>query len=566
MTSRTVPDTGPDLKTANDFLHVQCEVGRFGGKLVFSQRSEPKTLNPLIASDESSRTIIGLLTADLIHINRYTQNTEPALAMSWTLSRDRRVYTLHLRQGLRFSDGHPFDADDVVFTFDCYLDARLHAPQRDLLVILGTPVSVRKIDEYTVTFTLAKPYAAAERLFDSIAILPRHLLRTQYTQAKLGEVWSLITPPEQIAGLGPFRLKEYVPGQRISLERNPYYWKKDPNGQTLPYLSKIESIFMANAGAEAMRFDAGETDVINRLDAADFAVLSRDQQSHHFHVYDLGPGLEYDFLTFNQNIPAAGSWPSLAQKQRWFSETAFRQAIASAVDRDGIVRLAYRGRARPLSVQVTPGNKLWVDNEIPPPTQSFERARQLLRGAGFTWRQDGALLSANGTPVTFSLAFNGTKPAPGQIAVLIQQDLKTLGINVTLEPLEFSTFLDRIFSTFKYEAAILALADGDADPNSELNVLTSTGNAHVWSLHGTSPPTWQLEIDRLMRQQLIAKSFEERKRIFDHVQKVMWENVPVICLISPHILVGAKDRVGNFRPAVLSDHALWNAEQLYLHD
>ncbi len=564
--STSVPQAALDNKSSDDFLRVQCEIGRSGGKLVFSQRSEPKTLNPLFAHDESSRAIIGLLTADLIHINRYTQRTEPALAMSWTVSPDRLAYSLRLRHGLRFSDGHPFDADDVVFTFNCYLDERLHAPQRELLVIAGTPISVRKLDQYTVVFTLARPYAAAERLFDSIAILPRHLLQQHDKQSRLSEVWPLNTPPEQIAGLGPFRLKEYVPGQRIALERNPYYWKKDPNGQTLPYLDRIESVFVTNAEAEAMRFEAGETDLINRLDAADFAALSRDQQRHHFHLYDLGPGLEYDFLSFNQNAPPAGNWPALSQKQQWFSQTAFRQAIASAVDRESIVRLVYRDRARPLSVQVTPGNKLWVNNKIPPPTQSRERARRFLRSAGFSWSKDGLLMSANGTPVTFSLAFNGTKPSPGQIAVLIQQDMKALGIGVTLEPLEFATFLDRLFASFKYEAAILALADGDADPNSEINVLTSSGNAHVWNLHAASPPPWQLEIDRLMREQLISTNFEERKHIFNRVQELMWENVPVICLISPDILVGAKDRIRNFRPAILSDHTLWNAEQLFIHE
>ncbi len=87
---------------------------------------------------------------------------------------------MELRQGLRFSDGAPVDADDVVFSFKVYLDERVNAPQRDSLMIGETPITVRKVDPYTVTFTLAQPYASAERLFDSVAILPRHLLEPAY--------------------------------------------------------------------------------------------------------------------------------------------------------------------------------------------------------------------------------------------------------------------------------------------------------------------------------------------------------------------------------------------------
>ena len=91
--------------------------GRHGGRLVVALRSEPRTLNPVTAADGPSRDVIGRLTADLIHINRDTQLTEPALAQSWSVSPDGRQYTLRLREGVRFSDGAPFGADDVLFTF-----------------------------------------------------------------------------------------------------------------------------------------------------------------------------------------------------------------------------------------------------------------------------------------------------------------------------------------------------------------------------------------------------------------------------------------------------------------
>ncbi|HJZ51654.1 MAG TPA: ABC transporter substrate-binding protein, partial [Candidatus Acidoferrales bacterium] len=152
--------------------------GHAGGRLAVALRSEPKTLNPALAEDEPSRDVIRCLTADMIHINRSSLKTEPALAKSWRVSRDGKQYTLQLRRGLRFSDGQPFNADDVIFSFQVYLDEKVDSSQRDLLVIGGKPITVAKLDDYTVRFELAQPYAAAERLFDGVAILPRHLLET----------------------------------------------------------------------------------------------------------------------------------------------------------------------------------------------------------------------------------------------------------------------------------------------------------------------------------------------------------------------------------------------------
>jgi peptide/nickel transport system substrate-binding protein len=162
----------------------QPESGRRGGRLVFALRSEPKTLNPVTAVDGPSRDVIGRMTADLVHIDRQTQRTTAALARSWTVSADGRRYTLELRPDVRFSDGHPMDADDVVFSFQCYLDERNASPQREQLVVGGQPVVVRKLDARRVTLEMAQPYAAAERLFDSYAILPRHLLAKAHQEGR----------------------------------------------------------------------------------------------------------------------------------------------------------------------------------------------------------------------------------------------------------------------------------------------------------------------------------------------------------------------------------------------
>jgi peptide/nickel transport system substrate-binding protein len=268
------------------------EVGRPGGRLVVAQRAEPKTFNPVTAIDAPSREVIRRLMADLISVDRQTQQTVPSLARRWSVSPDGCQYTLELRRGVRFSDGYPFDADDVVFTFQVYLDQRVGSPQRDLLLVGGRPITVEKVDSHTVRFRLAQPYAAAERLFDSIAILPRHLLRKAYDGGKFAGAWSLSTPPAAMAGLGPFRLKEFVPGRRVVLQRNPYYWKTDREGIRLPYLDELVFVAVLDEDTQVIRFLSGETDILNRVGARNFSALSKNPRAGDRSLEDLCSVLE----------------------------------------------------------------------------------------------------------------------------------------------------------------------------------------------------------------------------------------------------------------------------------
>ena len=551
--------------SAEELLVTDNNPGPSGGSVVVALRSEPKTLNPLIAKDVSSREVIGQMTADLIHINRSSQQPEPALASSWKVSSDGLHYTLQLRKGLRFSDGVPFDVDDVVFSFKVYTDEQIDAPQRDSLIIGGKPIAVRKIGSYTVAFDLAQPYASAERLFDSIAILPRHLLAESYAQGKLTHAWSLNTSAQEIAGLGPFCLKGYVPGQRLTLKRNPYYWKIDRSNNRLPYLAEMTFLFAGNEDAEVLRFEAGDTDILARISAQNYSVLEKEQASRHFQLHDLGPGLEYNFLLLNLNSTLPAKSDGIASRQAWFKEVKFRQAISSAIDREGINRIVYLGRGTPLWTHVTPGNRLWFDPNISRPSRSLDRSRQLLKDAGFSWRADGKLIDSHGTPVEFSIITSSSSSQRTQMATMIQEDLREIGIEVQVVPLEFRALLDSVFQSHNYDAAIMGLGGGDVDPNSQMNVWLSSGDDHLWNLGESKPATaWEAEIDRLMKSQMSTVSMNDRKRLYDRIQEIEAENQPVIFLVSPNVLVGATQRLGNFKPAVLDSQILWNSEQIYI--
>ncbi len=197
----------------------------------------------------------------------------------------------------------------------------------------------------------------------------------------------------------------------------------------------------------------------------------------------------------------------------------------------------------------------------------YERARHLLAAAGFTWNAAGDLLGQDGHAVEFSILTSSSNAERVRMAALIQDDLKRIGIRVTIAALEFRTLVGRVMNRSEYDSALLALGNGDADPNAEMNVWMSNGPTHLWNPGEERPATeWEAEIDRLMEEQIATLDYGKRKRIYDRVQEIAAAQLPLICLASPDVLIAARRSIGNLRPAVLAPYTLWNADELYLND
>ncbi len=259
----------------------------------------------------------------------------------------------------------------------------------------------------------------------------------------------------------------------------------------------------------------------------------------------------------------------MQRKQRWFREVKFRQAVSAAVDREAIVRLVYQGRGSAIWGLVAPGNRRWGNEKLAHPPRALESARTLLKEVGFSWSNgpngESTLLDFDGRPVEFSILTSSSNADRTKMAALIQDDLKQLGMRVQVVPLEFRSLLDRVTQSKEYDACVMAVASFDADPNSDINVWLSSGGTHLWNPSQAHPATpWEAEIDRLIEEQMFARTFEQRKKLYDRAQEILAEEQPMILLASPDILVGAKNVVGNFHPAVLEPYVLWNVEQLYL--
>ena len=184
--------------------------------------------------------------------------------------------------------------------------------------------------------------------------------------------------------------------------------------------------------------------------------------------------------------------------------------------------------------------------------------------AGFSWGQDGKLVDAKKKPVEFTIITSSSNTQRLKMATIIADDLAQLGMNVHVVPLEFRAVVDRVFQSNDYEACVLGLGGGDADPNGDMNVWMSNGSTHIWNMHESKPATpWEAKLDELLNQQLVTMDYKKRKRIYDEVQAIIASNLPFIFLASPDVLVGATKQVANFRPASLEPYALWNADELY---
>jgi peptide/nickel transport system substrate-binding protein len=217
---------------------------------------------------------------------------------------------------------------------------------------------------------------------------------------------------------------------------------------------------------------------------------------------------------------------------------------------------------------VTISNKFWFNPSIKQYPYNVDQAKKLLSEAGFhlaTVKGQLQLKDGAQRPVRFSLITNAGNRNREKIGALVQNDLEKIGIQVDFTPLEFSSLIGRIMENFDYEACLLGPANVDTDPSGQMNLWLSNAPNHQWFPNQKKPATrWEERVDELMLGQSTASSEEQRKKAFDEVQWIVSEQLPFIYLVSRDVLVAAKSRVGNFRPAVLDHHTLWNCEQLYL--
>lgn len=541
--------------------------GHYGGIFVRSNAQEPKTFNPLVSEDAYSSRAIDLLQSGITFYDPVAEEVVPALAKSWEVSDDNRTYTFHLREGVRWSDGRAFSADDVIFTFDAVFDPRYPNRYSQQYTIAGEPLRYEKIDAHTVRFTTADVYAPFLNDIGFMSILPRHKLQAPFDDGTLQKQWTsqtAINSPQEIIGTGPFRLYAYRPGERMVLAPNPHYWRADSEGQRLPYVDFSIVKFVPNQNTETVLFATGQTDAAD-ISVTDVVWVDRAADTYDFSVHDRGPATGISFFWFNQH-PGAGEkgTPILpAYKLRWFRDARFRQAILYGLDRPGLVKAVFFGRARPLDTIISPANRRWHNPETRSYPYDPERALALLSEAGFQRGDEGILRDSEGHAVEFELlASEGSQTASG-IATSLIENMRFLGIKVTLNFLDFGTLINRVSDTFDYEAAMMGFTGG-GDPSGGKAIYRSDGRLHLWFPQQSEPDTeWEARIDAIMDAQ--ERTLDESKRVLliHELQEIFSEALPLIFLITPNAYAGIKNKWQNVEvPAIGS--ITWNLDEFWV--
>jgi peptide/nickel transport system substrate-binding protein len=548
-----------------DFLQLEELSGVRGGNLIVALNADPSSFNRMLTSGLANSMVADRLFADLVHINRSSMELEPALATRWEMDKTGQVYTIHLRQGVRFSDNTPFTADDVVFTFQVLSDPNIPNAVAGQIETDGRFPSIEKIDDYTVRLSFHRSIGMGLRMLDSVPILPkRHLLKA-YQEGRFAEAWSPTVDPADVVGLGSFRLKEYQRGTKIVLERNPYYWKQDHSGNTLPYLDSITFVIIPDRHAEALRFQRGELDLVNSINPENYAALRRTART--YMLRDLGPGLAMDYLWFNLNRGnnSQGKPYVDPEKLAIFENSKFRRAVSHALDRSGMVHSILLGLGEPQYGAISSGNRIWYCSQIAKTEYSVSRARELLAQIGLKDTNNDGIVDygKKKRPFEISLFTGRGNNAREKAAQVIQENLSKVGISARIQHLLPNEIAARFLNSFEYEAILFGFTPTDIAPDLQTDLWYSNGKIHFWCPNQKKPERpWEAEMDSLISKLVTVTDPAARKESFDRVQDLWVKEMPAIPTVAANVLVGWCNRLGNVRPSILVPHLLWNVEEI----
>lgn len=561
-----VPLPFPDADVAQNITP-----GKQGGQFIYVSFGEgPKTFNPITSNDSSSGEVVGLMYSGLIGYDPVKQEYMPGLATEWKMDPDdKRIWIIRLRKGVQWSDGHPFTADDVLFGVETIYDTRYNSAARDIMQVNGQPLKFEKIDDHTIRVIFPEPSGFARTLISAATPIPRHAYGEMVKNGTFESELAAGVSPEKLVVIGPFKLKQYQSGERVILERNPYYWRVDQNGTRLPYLDNFIITYAPDKNQMEARFQRGDADGFARPMPASIPGLRDGQQQGNYTLHDLGPGMATDFVWFNLK---PGSNPSTGKpyvdpvKSAWFSDPRFRQAVLYGINRDAIIRTELRGLAVPATGKESVANKFWYNPNVPKYKYDRKKAAALLDEMGLTlkpgqqWRTD-----AQGNPVSFTLITNKGNNVRERVAGLIAQDLRGLNIEVKPQYLDFNALLTLTDSTYEYEAVLLGLTGGSFEPASGMNAWLSSGRTNLYNPRQETPFTeWQAEIDRLAKEMVASVDLKKQRENYFRMQEISAEYLPLLPLWHQKEFVPVRNTFGNVRPSILNPYLLWNADEFYV--
>lgn len=562
---------------------VGCDPSNFKTKaaqvphITYASFSDPNSFNAILS--QGSPDVLSLVYEGLVLSNGLTGELVPGIAESWEIAPDKLRVTFTLREGLKWSDGHPLTTDDVVFTYnEIYFNPEIPTDYRDILRIgkEGLLPKVRKIDDRRVEFTTPEPFAPFVRYVGGIGILPAHALRESVqTKGSDGKPeflrkWGTDTDPREIVGNGPYVLESYIPSQQVVLKRNPYYWQKDTQNSPQPYIERFVWKIVESTDTQLLQFRSGGLDLLDPLPPDNFSLIKREDQRGRFTVHMGGPELSTTFLGFNLNRAknAKGEYLVDPIKSRWFNNVRFRQAVAYALDRQKLINNVYRGLGEKQNSNIYKQSPYYLSPEAGLKVYDYTPAKSkaLLKEAGFKYNAQGQLFDSEGNRVRFTMMTNAGNKLREAIGSQIKQDLAAIGMQVDFVTLNFNAMLQKIYTARQWESYIGKIGGGGIEPNGGANTWLVKGGLHAFNLatQEGEPPLidwqvsdWEKQIESLYIRGAQELDETKRKAIYAEAQQVIQEYLPFTYLVNPIDMAAIRNRIQGIQYSALGG-SLWN--------
>ena len=334
---------------------------------------------------------------------------------------------------------------------------------------------------------------------------------------------------------------------------------------------------MPEVNTNLLKFKGKEIDItpVRCRDAGDLVTMSKEGN---FKLYDFGPSQGSTFIMFNMNQrknPKTGKPYVDPIKSAWFNDVNFRQAISHGVDRQSIVSNYFKGLGDPtFSAQVS--TSPFYNSELKAYGRDVNVAKDLLKKSGFSWDKDGSLIDKAGHKVEFDLLTSAGGTYYEFVGTNFTKDMKELGIKVNFAPIDFNLLSGKINSSLDWQAALFSLSGGDPlEPNDSVNVYKSDSRLHLFDqrlpdekgeIKVSDARPWEKQIDQLLDKGAITFDKAERKKIYNEVQQIFYDQMPFIYLASPRTIVGARNTIQNYVPTPMSQPAagLHNLEEIWV--
>lgn len=532
-----------------------------GGTLYLALTASPQSFLFYGTLDNNAYTVIGQTMTGLVELHPVTNAIRPGLAESWSTSADGKEVTFYLRD-VKWSDGVAFTADDVIFTFENFImNTVAKGNSVDRFTILDTsdgikkPVKWVKINDRTVKAILPSPFGPFYMNLSHAYIYPKHKLGSKIDKNRpdsVNELWLTNVSPSEIVANGPYRLVSYVMDQKVVLEKNPHYWRVDRFGNQLPYFDKLEYLIVKDDEVRLAKFMAGEIDYM-AITARDFPMLkSRELAGGPFTVFRAQPTQPTPspvHIAFNFDVENK-------ELRELFRNTEFRRAMEYLLDRERIIDEVYNGLAIPGAGLVLPANKAFYNPKIESILRAYnpQKANEILDSLGLKDKNGDKIREfTSGKNVEFTLTVQNSPQDYQDVALIFKEDLEKAGIKVNLQILD-GTLVGNMFGAGNFEAGVRAFGN---QPDLELRKAIWQPGTQLYYWHYSTLDKenllaitknmfdWEKRLYDLFDLGSITTDQAKRKVIYDEVQEIYHDVLPVIFVSKGMNLFGASKTLGN---------------------